>query len=187
MSDYDKKARLERDQERKDFLTVINNLRTTFGQAFAAEGAVGHDAASAPPTPSGAGRPTRDRPINVSGLDKMAHDITLLDFDTWGTKWDSFCRVNHVDAYPQNQQTSALGMVLSTKMLQTVEKVLGINSETTLTPVEILTRIHQHLRKKRSLALDRVLFKECKQKPEESFADFYIRLQRVAGSLHSLS
>ena len=70
MSDYDKKARLERDQERKDFLTVINNLRTTFGQAFAAEGAVGHDAASAPPTPSGAGRPTPDRPINVSGLGK---------------------------------------------------------------------------------------------------------------------
>lgn len=141
LSDYDKKARLERDQERKDFLAVINNLCTTFGQAFAAKGPIGHDATSAPPTLPVAGRPTRDRPINVSGLDKMAHDMTLLDFDTWRTKWDDFCRVNHVDAYPQNQQTSAFRMALSTKMLQTVEKVLGINSETTLTPVEILNRM----------------------------------------------
>ena len=88
--------------------------------------------------------------------------------------------MNHVDSYPRDQQTSALRMALSTKMLQTVDMVLSIDAATHLCPGEILTRIHQHIRKRHSVALDRV-FDECRQNVDELFDDFYIRLQRIAG------
>ena len=180
MSDFD--TRLQNQQ--KVFLDAINNLCMTFGQAHvgAAAGAgAGPLPPGGPPNPAGAVRRAHERPINVSGLEQMAHDISLLDFSTWKAKWDDFVKVNHVGSYPRDQQVSALRMALSTQMLQTVEMVLGIDASTTLSPAEILTEIQQHIRSKRSVVLDRVNFEECRQTTKETFDEFYIRLQRVAG------
>ncbi len=71
-------------------------------------------------------------------------------------------------------------MTLSSAMLQTVESVLGINQTSPLSPSDILDKIQQHIRKQRSVALDRMEFEECRQEVNEPFDDFYIKLRRIA-------
>ncbi len=64
-------------------------------------------------------------------------------------------------------------------MQQVVDMILQPGNA--LTPEEILDQIHQYIPGKRSVALDRVEFDECRQVAGESFDDYYIRLQRIAG------
>jgi hypothetical protein len=61
-------------------------------------------------------------------------------------------------------------------MLHTVEMTLGSYDEATTTPEAILDLIYANLRAKRSIAIDRVEFEECRQAVGESFNKFYMRL-----------
>ena len=62
-------------------------------------------------------------------------------------------------------------------MQQVVDMILQPGDA--LPPDEILGRIHQYIGSKRSVALDRVEFEECRQTVGESFDDYYIQLQRI--------
>ncbi|KAI9560535.1 hypothetical protein GHT06_011470 [Daphnia sinensis] len=103
----------------------------------------------------------RRRPINMSCLDKMAADISYRDFLTWCNKKDDFCHLQQITQYPIREQAATLRMTLSLKMLQTVEM------------------IQRYVRKKRSVALDRVEFEEYRQDHSATFDEFYIGLQRI--------
>lgn len=71
-------------------------------------------------------------------------------------------------------------MALSNEMLQTVKMVLNIPSTADASPDHILNQIRDHIRKKRSVALDRMEFEQCRQERDETLDIFYIRLQRIA-------
>ena len=127
--------------------------------------------------------PLPDRHINVRGiekLDKLADDISLQDFIMWRAQWEDFCNICHLSSYPVSQQVSVLRMVMTTRMLQTVEHVLNISSSAAVSPSHILDQIHDNIRKKKSVALDRLQFEECRQQTNETFDQFFIRLQCIA-------
>ena len=67
-------------------------------------------------------------------------------------------------------------------MLHTVDMAIGIPDDDHTTPDNILDRIHEHIRSKRSITLDRVEFKECRQAPDETFDGFYVRLRQIAAN-----
>ena len=71
-------------------------------------------------------------------------------------------------------------MTPSLEMLQTVEMVLDISPYDLLSADEILAQIARYIRKKRSVALDRVEFEEYRQDHGATFDEFYIGLQRIA-------
>ena len=132
--------------------------------------------ATAPPAQPANSR----RRINVSSLERMEPEITLRDFATWKSKWTDFCRLERLDEHSAEEQVSALGMNMSTAMLQIVEMALGIDANVPTTPDAILNAIQRHIRSKRSVELDRVEFNECRQMPNEIFDTFYIRLRQIA-------
>ena len=122
------------------------------------------------------------RTINVRGLeklDKLSEDITLQDFEMWRAQWNDFCSINDLSSFPRAQQASALRMAMSMGMLQTVELVLGISPTSNHSPSYILDRIREHLRKKKSVAVDRLQFEQCNQL-NETFDQYFIRLKRIA-------
>jgi hypothetical protein len=110
----------------------------------------------------------------------MAGDISYRDFLTWRNKWDDFCYLQRIAEYPIREQAAALRMTLSLEMLQTVEMVLDISPYDLLSADEILAQIAHYIRKKRSVALDRVEFEEYRQDHGATFDEFYIGLQRIA-------
>ena len=169
LNDALEREKEERTRERQEFLDAINELRNT----------------RQPPGDNGQrtgnGAHGDKRRINVSGLDKLSGDISLQDFVAWRCTWRDFCRLERLETYLVEEQAAALRLVLSTQMAQTVQMVLGISSTDDMSPDVILDRIYKHLREKRSVALDRVEFEQCRQTSGESFDDFYIRLQRIAG------
>ena len=71
-------------------------------------------------------------------------------------------------------------MTLSLEMLQTAEMVLDISPYDLLSADDILGQIARYIRKKRSVALDRVEFEEYRQDHGATFDEFYIGLQRIA-------
>ena len=119
------------------------------------------------------------RQINFPNLESLPADVSLHNFATWRKKWNDYCRLQRISTYPRLEQISALRLVLSTRMLDTVDTVLGID-EATVTPDDILDRIQQHIRTQRNVALDRVDFHECRQTATETFDEFYIRIQGIA-------
>jgi len=74
-----------------------------------------------PPPPT----PLQDRHISVHGiekLDKLADGISLQDLIMWRAQWEDFCNICHLSSYPVSQKVSVLRMVMTTRMLQTVEQ-----------------------------------------------------------------
>jgi hypothetical protein len=110
----------------------------------------------------------------------MKHDISLRNFSTWRLHWQAYCRLEQLADHPIPTQSAALKTALSTQMLHTVEMTLGSYDEATTTPEAILDSIYAHLRAKRSIAIDRVEFEECRQAVGESFDEFYMRLHQIA-------
>ena len=119
------------------------------------------------------------RQINFPNLESLPADVSLHNFATWRKKWNDYCRLQRISTYPRLEQISALRLVLSTRMLDTVDTVLGID-EATVTPDDILDRIQQHIRTQRNVALDRADFHECRQTATETYDEFYIRIQGIA-------
>ena len=176
--------RRAREQMQRDLLAAINRIQQPPAPILPPAPALPQPPAPPlPPPPPEAnppgGRDDRRSRLNVSNIDKLDADITLRDFITWRGKWEDYCRLDRVSSYPIEEQRSALRMTFSTPMQQVVDMILQPGDA--LPPDEILDRIHQYIRSKRSVALDRVEFDECRQTVGESFDDYYIRLQRIAG------
>ena len=120
------------------------------------------------------------KPLQVTGLEQMDPEIKLQDFATWRNRWNDFCRLQQVHSHPIASRTAALRQALGLPMQRVVDIALNIRGDGPETPDQILDIIHQHLRSKRNVALDRVDFETCTQQAGETFDDFYIRLKRTA-------
>ena len=69
---------------------------------------------------------------------------------------------------------------MDVSMQRVVEFTLCIKPDEMHTTEDIIEKIRQHVRNKRSIALDLVAFAECRQEATESFDDFHIRLTGLA-------
>jgi hypothetical protein len=131
---------------------------------------------------AGGGDASQRRRIDTSCLEKLHGDASLAQFRSWRNRWNDFCHLNQLNAYPVNEQMAAFRMALDPAMQQVVEVALGILPTSPLSPSDVIDRITDHVRSKRNIALDRVAFDECRQHTSESFDDFYIRLRTLANA-----
>lgn len=127
----------------------------------------------------GGGAPQRRR-IDTSCLEKLHGDASLAQLRSWRNRWNDFCHLNQMNAYPVNEQMAAFRMALDPAMQQVVEVALGILPTSPLSPSDVIDCITDHVRSKRNIALDRMAFDECRQHTSESFDDFYIHLRTLA-------
>ncbi len=164
----EQKEREKRDKELMESIAELRGLIPVNGHGGARQ-----------PTPS-TSNTSIGRHIDISGLEKMAGDISLKNFQSWRTKWNDFCHLERISTFPRSEQRAAFRMSLSDEMLQIVETVLNIPTTAATTPDAVLDHIRCYIRKKRSVALDRMEFEQCRQELNESFDSFYIRLQRIA-------
>jgi len=153
---------------------LLSSLRARGGLVGGRGGSVSGDDAD----DGRAGR--RLRPIDTSRMDKLHADVTLSTLKLWKSRWDDFSQLNRLHEYPLVEQLAALRMVMDVSMQRVVEFTLGIKPEEMHTTEDILERIRQQVRNKRSIALDLVAFAECRQEATESFDDFHIRLKGLA-------
>ncbi|XP_046453081.1 keratin, type I cytoskeletal 9-like [Daphnia pulex] len=129
---------------------------------------------------AGGGGASQRRRIDTSCLEKLHGDASLAQLRSWRNRWNDFCHLNQLNAYPVNEQMAAFRMALDPAMQQVVEVALGILPTSPLSLSDVIDRITDHVRSKRNIALDRVAFDECRQHTSESFDDFYIRLRTLA-------
>ena len=120
--------------------------------------------------------------LNIPQIEKLEVDVSLRDFLGWIRQWSNLSTVNRLDSCSRMEQVSLLFLSLSPAMARTVETVLVVEEDSELGVDEILENIQQHLRSKRSIAIDRNEFFNCNQREHESFDDYYTRLMNIAES-----
>ena len=120
------------------------------------------------------------RTINVSSLPKLDKDVSLEEFLAWRAAWNDLYEVERVKTYSLREQSSALRMAMTLEMRCKLKNALKIDPEVELEPKAILDQIQQYIRSQRNVTIDRVDFDQCKQKENESFDDFYVRLCTIA-------
>ena len=171
--------------------SLMLSIRTLLhNSGVAVDGAVGggddggadrrsHHRSSGTPRGDADGVANRGR-INVGSIEKLEGDVTLQEFQTWRNRWNDLVRLERIGDHSAAEQSAALRMCFAPSMQQIVEVALNILPTSGKTPAQVLDKIYEHIRGKRNVALDRVEFEMCRQEPNESFDDFYIRLKRIA-------
>jgi hypothetical protein len=96
----------------------------------------------------------------------------LVDFKTWRNRWDDFGRLNQLSTYLVVEHIAALRLSQDTTMQQAVEVASNFTPNNTSLPSEILGAIANHIRLKRSVALDRIAFEECHKPPTKLLTSF---------------
>ncbi len=105
---------------------------------------------------AGGGGASLRRRIDTSCLEKLHGDASLAQLRSWRNRWNDFCHLSQLNAYPANEQMAAFRMALDPAMQQVVEVALGILPTSPLSPSDVIDRITDHVRSKRNNALDRV-------------------------------
>ena len=118
---------------------------------------------------------------NLTPPDKLTADVDLIGLRAWRGQWDDFSRLSGLAADSLEDQRAIFRLALDPSMRQVVQVALGIQPNDPVSPDDILNRITEYVRAKRNVALDRIAFRECRQGPNESFDDFYMRLRRLSG------
>ena len=72
---------------------------------------------------------------------------------------------------------------LSIEMRSVLHLAIGIENDDDISVLEILDQIHEYVRAKRNVTLDRVALEERKQEDGEPFDQFYIDLREIANRL----
>ena len=93
--------------------------------------------------------------LNIPQIEILEVDASLRDFLGLKRQWSNLSKVNRLDSCSRMEQVSMLILSLSPAMARTVETVLGVKEDSELDVNEILEKIQQHLRSKRSIAIDR--------------------------------
>ena len=111
-------------------------------------------------------RHTKARPPQL-----MPADISLRDLKSWRRAWNDFVEIEQLNRFPVTQQRAMLRTSLT----------VGIENDNEISVSEILDQIHEYVRAKRNVTLDRVAL-ERKQEDGETFDQFYIDLREIANN-----
>ena len=125
----------------------------------------------------GGGRLAKARPPEL-----MPADISLRDLTSWRRAWDDFAELEQLNRFTLPQQRAMLRTSLSIDMRSTLHLAIGIDNDDDVSVSEILDQIHEYVRAKRNVTLDRVALEERKQEDGETFDQFYIALREIANN-----
>ena len=130
-----------------------------------------------PIRPIPGGRLAKARPPEL-----MPADISLRDLTSWRRAWDDFAELEQLNRFTLPQQRAMLRTSLSIDMRSTLHLAIGIDNDDDVSVSEILDQIHEYVRAKRNVTLDRVALEERKQEDGETFDQFYIAFREIANN-----
>lgn len=166
---------LRRQEEAARFTTLIQllspvNLQPTL-------------AGSSPPLAPGP-HPTTHHPPPQKAIAQnpppLKSDASFQVFREWRRRWDDYAVMVDLASLPREKQLIQMWMCLSLETQRILEHTLQITPSTDLTVDQVLDALQSHIKSLRNEALRRRDLFGCKQSDGESFADFYVRLQRIA-------
>ena len=88
---------------------------------------------------------------------------------------------------PREKQLIQMRMCLALETQRVLEHTLGISPSTDKSVEEVLDALQLHIRGLRNEVLRQRELLSCKQLEGESFADYYVRLRRLAEEVDSVS
>ena len=107
-------------------------------------------------------------------------DVTYSRFRSWRSAWNDYYMLQKLDKQPLEVQKADFRCSLTNEMRTHLKCAIDICENNDYTVSEILDKIQEYLRQKRSIALDRVAFEERRQEEDESFDEFYVSLRNLA-------
>ncbi|XP_068230979.1 uncharacterized protein [Palaemon carinicauda] len=101
-------------------------------------------------------------------------------FREWRRRWDDYAVMVDLSKLPREKQMIQMRMCLTLETQRVLEHTLQISPSTDKSVDEVLDALQLHIKELRNEVLRRRELLSCKQMEGESFADFYVRLRRIA-------
>ncbi|XP_068204834.1 uncharacterized protein [Palaemon carinicauda] len=110
----------------------------------------------------------------------LKEDATFQMFREWRRRWDDYAVMVDLSKLPREKQMIQMRMCLTLETQRVLEHTLQISPSTDKSVDEVLDALQLHIKELRNEVLRRRELLSCKQMKGESFADFYVRLRRIA-------
>ncbi|XP_064121783.1 uncharacterized protein LOC135226273 [Macrobrachium nipponense] len=101
-------------------------------------------------------------------------------FREWRRRWDDYAVMVDLSKLPREKQMIQMRMCLTLETQCVLEHTLQISPSTDKPVDEVLEALQSHIKGLRNEVLRRRELLSCKQSEGESFADFYVKLRRLA-------
>ena len=106
-------------------------------------------------------------------------DVTYRSFKSWSSAWTNYAKATNLNSLPRSDQVATFLTYCSAEFMNTLQYVLGIRSDTTMTLEEVLKTISQHLRGQQNIVVDRYRWLHRCQEVNESFDSFHGALMEL--------
>ncbi len=174
-------ARLAQQKQESDdrLIQLLQALGT--GQARAPGGPAGNAPPPPPAQAPAAAVPRGPRTFDYSAITQLAQDSTYRDFKEWQETWNNNARVKQFNTFDRETQVYSIVSAAGPHASRVLKTHLSINLDDNGTTAEtIMQGLQTYYRDQRSVVVDRVAFRKCRQKANETFDEFRFRLVDMA-------
>ncbi len=121
------------------------------------------------------------RIFDYSAVSQLSQDSTYREFREWLEMWTNNARVKQFTAFDRETQVYAIVSAAGPHASRVLRTHLGIDLDSQRTTAEtVLQGLQKYYRDQRSVVVDRVAFRNCKQRSGEMFDEFRFRLTDMA-------
>ena len=174
---------LQRREADDRFERLIRTLGTTL-QGRAPDPPVANPNANnnpAPGNPPATNPPRGPRTFDYSAVSQLSQDSTYREFREWQETWNNNARVKQFSAFDRETQVYSLVSAAGPHASKVLRTHLNIDLDSNQTTADtVLDSLKTYFRDQRSVVVDRVAFRKCKQKATETFDEFRFRLVDMA-------
>ncbi len=168
------------EQADKRLAAILESLRIP-GAAPAGGAPEANPAPARVPAAQAAAHQRGPRTFDYSTVMQLTQDSTYRDFKDWQETWTNNARVKQFASFDRETQVYAIVSAAGPHASKILKTHLGIDLDAPATTADIvLNGLRTYYRDQRSVVVDRVAFRKCKQKATETFDEFRFRLVDMA-------
>ena len=121
------------------------------------------------------------RTFDYAAVTQLSQDSTYREFKEWREAWTNNARVKQFSSFDRETQVYSIVSAAGPHASRVLKTHLSIDLDDNATTAEtVLAGLQTYYREQRSVVVDRVAFRSCKQKPSETFDEYRFRLTDLA-------
>ncbi len=125
--------------------------------------------------------PRGPRTFDYSAVSQLSQESTYRQFREWQESWTNNARVKQFDAFDRQTQVYSIVSAAGPHASKVLKTHLSIDLDAAETTADVVLQgLQTYYRDQRSVVVDRVAFRKCKQKQGETFDEFRFRLVDLA-------
>ncbi len=131
--------------------------------------------------PAAPAQPRGPRTFDYTAVSQLSQDSTYREFKEWHETWTNNARVKQFSTFDRETQVYSIVSAAGPHASRVLKTHLAIDLDSNTTTADtVMNGLQAYFRDQRSVVVDRVAFRKCRQKANETFDEFRFRLVDLA-------